>query len=92
MRYAAGLHELGLVSAAIDQAVNVANRAGATRVTGLSFAIVSGGHITPDAIETLVAALGQGTLIEGAQVTVKVVPQLTGHSDLALTSVDVDVP
>jgi Zn finger protein HypA/HybF involved in hydrogenase expression len=86
------LHELGLVSAAIAQAVTVANRAGATRVTGLSFAVASDGHITPEAIETLVAALGQGTLIEGAQVTVKVVPQPSGHSGLALTSVDVEVP
>ena len=86
------MHEVGLVSAAIAQALDVATRAGAVRVTGLRFAVVAGGHITVDAIETLVAVLGRGTLVEGAQIDVEMVSKPTGPSDLALLSVDVAVP
>ena len=91
LRYFVALHEVSLVSAAIAQALDLATRAGANRVTSLSFAVVSGGHVTADAIETLVAALAQGTLVEGAQVEVKVVPRTIGQSELTLTSLDVDV-
>ena len=86
------MHEVGLVSAAIAQALDVARTAGAVRVTGLRFAVASGGHITAEAIETLVAVLGRGTLVEGAQIDVDVESKPIGQSDLALLSVDVDVP
>ena len=86
------MHEVGLVSAAIAQALDVAVSAGAVRVTGLHFAVASGGHIAADAIETLVAALGHGTLVEGAQLDISVVSEHVGQAELALLSVDVDVP
>ncbi len=62
------MHEVGLVSDALARAVAAAERAGATRIDRLSFAIAGGGHVTPEIVETLCAALGAGTLADGARV------------------------
>lgn len=62
------MHEVGLVSDALARAVAAAEQAGATRIERLTFAIAGGGHVTPEVVETLCAALGAGTLAEGARV------------------------
>ena len=84
------VHEVGLVSAALAHALEVARQAGATRVDRLTFAIAADGHVTREAVQTLVAALARGTMIEGAAVEVEVTHAT--RSELALTSIDVDVP
>lgn len=86
------MHEVGLVSAALEHAIEVARQAGATRVERLRFAIAPDGHVTPEAVQTLVAVLARGTLVEGAAVDVVVAVDRAAGAELALLSVDVDVP
>lgn len=62
------MHEVGLVSDALTRAVAAAEQAGATRIERLTFAIAGGGHVTHEIVETLCAALGAGTLADGARV------------------------
>ena len=86
------MHEVGLVSAALEHALEVARRAGATHVDRLTFAIAPDGHVTREAVQTLVAVLARGTLIEGAAVEVEVAVDGLARAELTLTSIDVDVP
>ena len=81
------MHEVALVSAAVAQAVEAAERAGARRIEQLTFAIAPGGHVTPEAVETLVAVLGRGTLVEGAEIAFE---SSVMASELALVSIDVE--
>ena len=63
------MHEVGLVAAAIETATREARRAGAIRVDRLIFEIVEGGHLTPDAVETVFATLSRDTIAAGAALT-----------------------
>lgn len=62
------MHEVGLVEEAVQKAVSVMRAAGAASIERLTFAIAPGGHVTPEAVETLFSALSSGTPAEGAQV------------------------
>jgi len=86
------MHEVGLVSAAIAQAVAVAQRAGARHVERLTFSIAPSGHVTREAVQTLVAALAGGTLVEGAEVDFEAHADELDGPELVLASIDVDVP
>jgi len=86
------MHELSLVSAAIDAAVAAAARAGAKRVERLTFSLATSGHVTREAVETLVAALAAGTLVEGAEVNFEPNAGEPGQPELVLASIDVEVP
>ena len=86
------MHEVSLVSAAITAAVEAAQRAGAHRVERLTFALAPTGHVTREAVETLVAALAAGTLVEGAAVDFESHASEPGGPELVLASIDVEVP
>lgn len=86
------MHEVSLVSAAITAAVAAAQRAGAHRVERLTFALDQTGHVTREAVETLVAALAGGTLVEGATVDFEPHASAPGGPELVLASIDVEVP
>jgi Zn finger protein HypA/HybF involved in hydrogenase expression len=86
------MHEVSLVSAAIAQAVAVAQHAGASHVERLTFSLAPSGHVTRETVETLVAALAGGTLVEGAGVDFEVRPHELGGPELVLASIDVEVP
>jgi hydrogenase nickel incorporation protein HypA/HybF len=60
------MHEVGLISDAIQQAVISAERAGARQIERLTFAVAPGGHVTPEIVQTLFGALSSGTIAEGA--------------------------
>ena len=60
------MHEVGLVEEAIRTAVNAMEAAGAASIERLTLALAPGGHVTPDAVETLFLALSVGTPAEGA--------------------------
>jgi Zn finger protein HypA/HybF involved in hydrogenase expression len=81
------VHEVALVSAAVAQAIEAAERAGAVRVQRMTFALRPGGHVSQDAVETLVAVLAQGTPVEGASVAFE-----AGEAELVLISIDVETP
>ena len=85
------MHEVSLVSAAIDAAVAAARRAGANHVQRLTFSLAPTGHVTREAVETLVAALAGGTLVEGAAVDFEPYANAPGP-ELVLASIDVEVP
>ena len=61
------MHEVGLVESAIRRATAVMEAAGASSIEGLTFAVAPGGHVTPEAIETLFLALSAGTPAAGAR-------------------------
>ena len=82
------MHEVQLVSAAVAQALAAAERTGARRIEQLNFALRPGCHVTPEAVETLVAILGRDTLVEGAIVTFEATDDTA--SELALVSIDVE--
>jgi Zn finger protein HypA/HybF involved in hydrogenase expression len=86
------MHEVGLISAAIAQAVATAERAGANHVERLTFSVAPDGHVTRQAVETLVAALAGGTLVEGAHVEFENYTHGPGGPELVLASIDVEIP
>ena len=86
------MHEVSLVSDAIAQAVAAAQRAGASHVQRLTFSLAPNGHVTREAVETLVAAIACGTLVEGAEVDFEPPAQKAGGPELVLASIDVEVP
>ena len=60
------MHEVGLVSNALQLALSAATAAGARRIDRLTFAVVVGGHVTEDAVSTLFVGLSQGfTFLSG---------------------------
>jgi Zn finger protein HypA/HybF involved in hydrogenase expression len=86
------MHEVSLVSAAIDQAIAAAQRAGASHVERLTFSLAADGHVTRESVETLVAALSGGTLVAGAAVDFAEGAHEPGGPELVLASIDVEVP
>ena len=86
------MHEVSLVSAAIAHAVAAAQRAGASRVERLTFWLAPRGHITRETIETLVAALADGTLVVGADVDFESQADDVDGRQLVLASIDVTIP
>ena len=82
------MHEVQIVSAAVAQALAAAERTGARRIDQLNFALRPGSHVTPEAVETLVAILGRDTLVEGAVVAFESTDDTA--SELALVSIDVE--
>ncbi|HZS00825.1 MAG TPA: hydrogenase maturation nickel metallochaperone HypA [Chloroflexota bacterium] len=65
------MHEAGLMADAVRQAVAAAERAGAPRIERVTFAIAVGGHVTPEAVETLFLAFSRGTIAEGAALAIE---------------------
>jgi Zn finger protein HypA/HybF involved in hydrogenase expression len=86
------MHEVGLISAAIAEAVAAAQRAGACHVERLTFSLAPDAHVTEQAVETLVAALAGGTLVDGGKVDFERYAQGPGGPELVLVSIDVEVP
>ena len=86
------MHEVSLVSAAIEAAVAAAQRAGANHVHRLTFSLAPSGHVTRETVETLVAALAAGTLVQGAEVDFDSDAAEPGGPELVLASIDVEVP
>jgi Zn finger protein HypA/HybF involved in hydrogenase expression len=85
------MHEVSLVSAAIAQAVAAAQRAGASRVERLTFGLDPRSHVRRETVETLVAVLVGGTLVEGAEVDFESRADDVGGPALVLTSIDVKI-
>jgi Zn finger protein HypA/HybF involved in hydrogenase expression len=81
------MHEVALVSAAVAQAVEAAQRAGARRVERMTFALAPGGHVSQETVEVLVSVLSRGTIVEGAELAFE---STAMSSDLALVSIDVE--
>ncbi len=72
------MHEVGLVEGAIQKAVAVMDAAGASGIERLTFAIAPGGHVSPDAVETLFSALSVGTPAQGAELSFESLDQEFG--------------
>jgi len=66
------MHEVGLVTEALTQAIEVAVEAGALRIERLNFSVADGGHVTPEAVATLCRVLGHDTIAAGAEVSVRI--------------------
>jgi hydrogenase nickel incorporation protein HypA/HybF len=61
------MHEVGLVEEAIEMARTVARTSQASKIERLTFAISAGGHVTPEAVQTVFESLSLGTEAEGAE-------------------------
>jgi Zn finger protein HypA/HybF involved in hydrogenase expression len=83
------VHEVGLVAEALEVAIGAARDAGAERIQRLTFVLANGGHVTPEAVETLVLIMSRGTLAEGAEVSVEF-SDMGDAPELALASIDVE--
>ncbi|MBV8715920.1 MAG: hypothetical protein JOZ65_12730 [Chloroflexi bacterium] len=85
------MHEVDLVSGALLQAIDAANRAGAHGISRLTFGLRSEGHLTSETVRMLASALGRGTPAEDALVDCEIMPDIDGQPELALLSVDVSI-
>jgi len=65
------VHEVGLMTSALNQAIVAANDAGARRIERLTFRYSPAGHVTPEVIQTLFVAMSSGTIAEGAHLVVE---------------------
>ena len=85
------MHEVALVSAAIDLAIEAAFQAGASQVERVTFALRPGGHVSCEAIRMLVEALGRGTPVEGAAVEFEQMTDGQDSAEFVLRCIDVTV-
>lgn len=65
------MHEVGLISDAIERAVLTARENGAERIERLTFKIASHGHVTREIVQTLFESLSSGTMAEGARLDIE---------------------
>ncbi|MBI3976750.1 MAG: hydrogenase maturation nickel metallochaperone HypA [Chloroflexi bacterium] len=65
------MHEVGLMAEALRRAAQTAEQVGAQRIERLTFAIAPGGHVTPEAVQTLFGLMSPGTPAEGAELAVE---------------------
>ena len=65
------MHEVGLMSEALNRAIAMAGDAGASRIQRLTFKYAPTGHVTPEIVETLFQAMSGGTIAEGARLVVE---------------------
>jgi hydrogenase nickel incorporation protein HypA/HybF len=65
------MHEVGLISDALQLAFEAAARVGSRRIERLNFILSPAGHVTEDGVRSLVSALGRGTPADGADVTIE---------------------
>lgn len=56
---------------ALRRAAQAAEQAGAPRIERVTFAILPGGHVTADALQTLFTLMSPGTKAEGAELAVE---------------------
>ncbi len=68
------MHEVGLMTDALNRAIAAAEEAGAHRIDGLTFTYDPTGHVTPEIVETLFLAMSNGTLAQGARLVVEPQP------------------
>jgi Zn finger protein HypA/HybF involved in hydrogenase expression len=80
------------MAAALRQAALAATQAGATRIERLAFAVRRGGHVTPETVTLLFAALSPGTPAEGAALAIEWVGSEQTPDELTLVSIDVPDP
>ncbi len=83
------MHEVGLLEAALRQAFAAAREAGAHRIEQMTFGITPDGHVTEDAVQTLLSVMTIGTAAEHARVAFEY-HTYTDADDLVLLSIDVD--
>ncbi len=61
------MHELAAVQDMVKIALEKAQEAGSSRVTGLHFIINTGGHVTEESVQTCFDIAAQDTSAQGAQ-------------------------
>ena len=67
------MHEMGIIAGVLDATVQSATEAGATRVLGVTLRIGEMTEAIPEALEFAFEALTEGTICEGASLTVNTV-------------------
>jgi len=68
------MHELSIATELLRQAAEIGSEHGAIRVSEIVLAVGVMEQVVPDALETALAAISDGTLLQGARLTVRVVP------------------
>jgi hydrogenase nickel incorporation protein HypA/HybF len=68
------MHEFSIMQSALDQALREAGRAGATRVHEIRLRVGVLAGVVPDALQFAFEALTDGTIAQGAKLTVEEVP------------------
>lgn len=68
------MHELSIMQSALSQALDQARQAGAVRVHEIRLRVGALSGVIPDALQFAFEALADGTLAEGARLTIEHVP------------------
>jgi hydrogenase nickel incorporation protein HypA/HybF len=67
------MHEASLMQSAIEQALTVADRAGASRIHGIRLRIGMWSGVVPEALHLAFEVVSQGTVAEGATLEVEAI-------------------
>ena len=67
------MHEMGIISGVLDVAIRSAQEAGADRVCEVTLRVGEMTEAIPDALQFAFEALSEGTMCEGAKLTVDMV-------------------
>jgi hydrogenase nickel incorporation protein HypA/HybF len=65
------MHEVGLISEALNQAIAAAKNAGASRIERLTFIYDPTSHVSPENVEALFMAMSDGTIAQGARLVLR---------------------
>jgi hydrogenase nickel incorporation protein HypA/HybF len=68
------MHELAIADRLVDRALATAREADADRITALTVELGTATHLLPDQVRFCLEAVAEGTLAEGADVSVEGVP------------------
>jgi hydrogenase nickel incorporation protein HypA/HybF len=74
------MHELTVASRLVDRALSAAAERDAERIDGLTVAVGEATHLAPEQLEFCISAALEGTVAEGAAVSIESVPP-TGACD-----------
>ena len=64
------MHEVALISSALERAIAEARMVGATRIRQLTFTLAPDGHITSESLVTLFPIVAKGSMAEDAALQV----------------------
>ena len=75
------MHELGLTQQIVDVAVEKGQQAGAKRIVSVRVKAGEMAEVAPDSLRFYFASLARGTIAEGAELVIEIVPLLAECSD-----------
>jgi hydrogenase nickel incorporation protein HypA/HybF len=79
------MHEMSLTESLVEMIASEGEKQGFSRVRTVRVAIGALGHVDPEAIRFCFGAVARGTLVEGAELAIDIVPAAAWCFDCAKT-------